>query len=154
MRIADFRHHLRLRVRWAEVDMQGVVFNAHYLTYCDVGITEYWRALGLAYPADFIAHGGDAYVRKASLDYLGPARYDDELVVCARVAAIGRSSLRFALALFRAHEAGVEPLVGAQIVYVYADLATHGAQPWPQPICERIRAFEVLAPLEGSAAHA
>ena len=35
-----------LRVRWAEVDPQSIVFNGHYLTYADVAITEYFRALG------------------------------------------------------------------------------------------------------------
>ncbi len=50
MAYADFRHRMPLRVRWAEVDRQGVVFNGHYLTYCDVCVTEYWRAVGLAYP--------------------------------------------------------------------------------------------------------
>ncbi len=28
---ADFRSFHRLQVRWAEVDMQKIVFNAHYL---------------------------------------------------------------------------------------------------------------------------
>ncbi|MGO4610753.1 acyl-CoA thioesterase, partial [Variovorax sp. 2RAF20] len=42
----DFRHSVPLRVRWAEVDPQSIVFNAHYLTYCDICVTEYWRALG------------------------------------------------------------------------------------------------------------
>src|SRR5262245_22519326 len=37
----DFRFVHRLRVRWAEVDRQGIVFNGHYLTYFDVGVTEY-----------------------------------------------------------------------------------------------------------------
>ena len=47
MAYAEFRHRHALRVRWAEVDMQGVVFNGHYLTYCDVCVTEYWRAIGV-----------------------------------------------------------------------------------------------------------
>ena len=54
---ADFRHRMPLRVRWAEVDKQGVVFNAHYLLYCDVCVTEYWRAVGVHYPDDFVAQG-------------------------------------------------------------------------------------------------
>src|SRR5690606_20149900 len=45
MQQEDFRFSTSLRVRWAEVDMQGIVFNGHYLTYADVGITEYFRAL-------------------------------------------------------------------------------------------------------------
>ena len=54
---ADFRHRMPLRVRWAEVDKQAVVFNAHYLLYCDVCVTEYWRAIGMHYPDDFAAQG-------------------------------------------------------------------------------------------------
>ena len=46
----DFRFVHRLRVRWAEVDAQKVVFNGHYLTYLDVAISDYWRAVGLPYP--------------------------------------------------------------------------------------------------------
>ena len=32
---ADFRHFERLRVRWANVDLQKIVFNGHYLMYLD-----------------------------------------------------------------------------------------------------------------------
>src|ERR1039457_2711426 len=39
-----------LRVRWAEVDKQGIVYNVNYFLYFDVGITEYWRAIGINYP--------------------------------------------------------------------------------------------------------
>ena len=42
-------------MRWAETDLQGIVFNGHYLTYFDVAITEYWRAIGKPYPASFEA---------------------------------------------------------------------------------------------------
>lgn len=42
--MSHYNFHYPLRVRWAEVDRQGIVFNGHYLTYFDVGITEYWRA--------------------------------------------------------------------------------------------------------------
>ena len=45
MPLTDYRCHSRLRVRWAEIDMQRIVFNAHYLTYYDTAITEYFRAI-------------------------------------------------------------------------------------------------------------
>ena len=45
----DFRFFHRLRVRWAEVDLQKIVFNAHYLMYVDTAIADYWRALALPY---------------------------------------------------------------------------------------------------------
>jgi len=43
----DFRFVHTLRVRWAEVVKQDIVFNGHYLTYFDVAITEYWRCIGV-----------------------------------------------------------------------------------------------------------
>jgi hypothetical protein len=49
---SDFRFAHRLRVRWSEVDAQGIVFNPNYFVYADVGFTEYMRAVGLAYPQD------------------------------------------------------------------------------------------------------
>lgn len=42
---SQFTFFHTLRVRWAEVDPQSIVFNGHYLTYADVAITEYFRAL-------------------------------------------------------------------------------------------------------------
>ena len=39
----DFKLAHSLRVRWAEVEPQNIVFNANYLMYFDAGITEYWR---------------------------------------------------------------------------------------------------------------
>ena len=41
--IAPTRFHYRMRVPWAEVDMQKIVFNAHYLMYLDTAMAEYWR---------------------------------------------------------------------------------------------------------------
>ncbi len=57
MQRQNFRCMHRLRVRWAEVDMQKVVFNAHYLMYIDTAMSEYWRALALPYESS-MAHPG------------------------------------------------------------------------------------------------
>ena len=81
----DFKFAHRLRVRWAEVDRQGIVFNGHYLTYFDVGITEYYRALGYPYPDGLLENGTDLYVRKAELEYEASAGFDDEIDVCVRI---------------------------------------------------------------------
>src|SRR5271166_4402953 len=118
MAIEEHRHRVALRVRWAEADMQGVVFNGHYLTYCDVCVTEYWRAIGLRYPQDIVGRGADIFVRKATLEYLAAAVYDDQLVVAGRIARLGRSSAEFAIEMFRDGEFGA-PLVSAQLVYVH-----------------------------------
>ena len=146
MAYADFRHRVPLRVRWAEVDLQGVVFNGHYLTYCDVCITEYWREVGMAYPAAFVEMGCDLFVRKAGLEYHAPAVYDDQLEICGRVARLGRTSLTFAIEIHRV-PAGTEALLHAELVYVSTDLATKRPIPLPDRMRERLQAFEPTAPL-------
>jgi acyl-CoA thioester hydrolase len=146
---ADYRHRLPLRVRWAEVDQQGVVFNAHYLTYCDVCVTEYWRALGLRYPQDFLQQGSDTFVRKAGIEYHAPARFDDELEVCGRTARLGRSSLRFVIEMFRRGQPDTT-LIGAELIYVNADPAAQAARPWWPALRDRVRAYEIVAPEEAS----
>jgi hypothetical protein len=59
MQRSDFRCFHRLRVRWAEVDMQKIVFNAHYLMYIDTAMSDYWRALALPYEASMETLGGE-----------------------------------------------------------------------------------------------
>ena len=84
---SDFRFFERLRVRWAEVDMQSIVFNGHYLMYFDTAVAGYWRALAIPYHETMAYLGGDFYVRKSTLEYQGSARYDDLLEVGVRTHA-------------------------------------------------------------------
>jgi acyl-CoA thioester hydrolase len=147
MAYADFRHRMPLRVRWAEVDKQGVVFNAHYLLYCDVCVTEYWRAVGMHYPDGFAAIGTDLYVRKATLDYRSAAYNDDELEVCGRIARIGTSSLQFCMEIYRRRQFEAV-LVTADLVYVHVDLASRAPARVGDALREKIRQFETIAPDE------
>src|SRR5882672_5771722 len=125
---ADFVCVSRLRVRWAEVDMQKIVFNGHYLTYIDTAFADYVRAIGLPYPDGYVErYGSDIYLRKATLEYLGSARYDDELEVCCRVARLGRSSMTFHFEIYRQAEEAA--LVTAELVYVNADPSSMQAAP-------------------------
>ena len=62
-----------LRVRYSEVDCQGVVFNANYLMYFDTTITEYFRALGYDQYADAKQTGEDFHVVKSLIEYKAPA---------------------------------------------------------------------------------
>lgn len=149
MAYEDFRHRITLRVRWAEADMQGVVFNGHYLTYCDVCLTEYWRAIGLRYPEEFLKLGGDTFARKITIEYHAPARYDDEIEVCGRAARIGRSSLGFAVSIFRLGEHAAS-LIDAELVYVNVDTSTGRSAPWPGRFRDAIRRFEHQPPIESS----
>ena len=141
----DYRCAHRLRVRWAEVDMQKIVFNGHYLTYLDTAVAEYWRAIGVPYPEGYVErYGNDMYLRKATIEYLGSARYDDLLDVCCRVGKLGRTSMTFHFEIYR--EAEPAPLVTAELVYVNADPSTMKAAPLPDDLRRSVLSYERFAP--------
>jgi YbgC/YbaW family acyl-CoA thioester hydrolase len=135
---SNFRFFHRLRVRWAEVDMQKIVFNAHYLMYFDTAISDYWRALALPYEEAMHALGGDLYVRKATIDFRASARMDDMLDMGVRCARIGNSSMVFEGGLFRQDQF----LVGCELVYVFADPATQTSKPVPAALREVLTGYE------------
>ena len=137
-----FRCFHSLRVRWAEVDPQSIVFNGHYLTYADVAITEYFRALGISYPADLSRDGGDFFAIKTLLEYMAPAHFDDELQIGIRVARLGRSSLTFAMGIWH----GEQALTSGEVVYVHADSASRTSSPLPEWLRLKILSYERCAP--------
>jgi acyl-CoA thioester hydrolase len=123
------------RVRYSEIDGQGVVFNAHYLTYFDTTITEYFRALGYDQYADARKTGIDFHIVKSVIEYKAPILFDQELEVGARVVRIGNSSLVLELAIFL--KSGLDALATGEIVWVYTSQQTHR----PVSIPDSIREF-------------
>jgi acyl-CoA thioester hydrolase len=140
----QFRFCHALRVRWAEVDRQDVVFNANYFLYFDVAIAEYWRAIAFDYPGEITRLGMDIFAIKASAEYHGSARYDELLDVCCRTERIGRTSMTFQFGIWRS----AELLTSGELVYVNAELATRKSAPWPAFLREKILAFERTRPAE------
>jgi YbgC/YbaW family acyl-CoA thioester hydrolase len=134
----EFRFFEPLRVRWAEVDMHRIVFNGHYLMYFDTAVGGYWRALALPYEQTMLGLGGDLFVRKATVEYEAPARYDDLLAVGVRCARIGNSSALLNAAVYR----GEDLLAKGELVYVFADADSRAAKPVPPALREVLRAFE------------
>jgi YbgC/YbaW family acyl-CoA thioester hydrolase len=134
----DFRFFERLRVRWAEVDMQSIVFNAHYLMYFDTAVAGYWRALAVPYHETMAYLAGDLYARKATAEYHASARYDDQLEVGVRTQRVGNSSMVLACAVYR----GEELLVSGELVYVFADPATMTSKTIPQEFRDLLQAYE------------
>jgi YbgC/YbaW family acyl-CoA thioester hydrolase len=135
---AAFRFFHRLRVRWAEVDLQKIVFNPHYLMYVDTALADYWRALALPYEQSLHAMGGDLFVRKSTLEFYASAVYDDVLDVGLRCARIGNSSLQLVSGIFRDQQL----LVSAELVYVFADPVAKVSLPLPQVLRDLLTNFE------------
>ena len=128
------------RVRYSEIDGQGVVFNAHYLTWFDTTITEYFRALGYDQYADAKETGVDFHVVKSVIEYKAPILFDWELEVGARVLRIGTSSLVLELAIFL--KDGIDVLATGEIVWVHTSQNTHRPVPIPESIRELIATRE------------
>ncbi|WP_210546432.1 YbgC/FadM family acyl-CoA thioesterase [Rhodoferax sp. PAMC 29310] len=138
-----FRLFHRLRVRWAEVDMQKIVFNAHYLMYFDTAMSDYWRELALPYDSSLESLGGDLYVKKATVEYHASAQIDDQLDVALRCHRIGTSSMTFKGAIFRRDDC----LISCELVYVFADPATQTSKPVPAALREILLSYEAGEPM-------
>ena len=143
MKRQEFRFFHRLRVRWAEVDMQKIVFNAHYLMYFDTAVADYWRALALPYEEAMHLLEGDLYVKKATVEFHASARMDDRLDVALKCSRIGNSSMAFTGAIFR----GEELLITSELIYVFADPATQTSRPVPQPLRATLLGYEAGEPV-------
>lgn len=138
---ADFRFFRPHTVRYIELDTQGIVFNAHYLTWYDEAVSDYIRAAGWDYQAEVKASGADFHVVRALVEYREAIGRAARIEVAARATRIGRSSISFAPAVFRQ---GVDTLLATgEIVWVLTDQATRR----PTPIPDRLRA--VLGRFEG-----
>ncbi len=141
--LEDFRFSHRLRVRWAEVDMQKIVFNAHYLTYFDTAIADYWRKLALPYEESMRELGGELYVKKVSMEYHASARFDDQLDVAIQCQKIGTSSILFNGVIYR----GDDLLVTCELLYVFADPITQRSCPVPDVLRKVLENFESGQPV-------
>jgi len=136
---AAFRFSHGHRVRYDEIDAQGVVGNATWLTLLQLGRSEYLRYLGI------LLEGGtrtpvQAVVRQAAIEYLAPARFDDPLSIKVRTAYLGTRSCRVEYLVDNV-ETRLRCVVG-QTVLVCLEMATFRSMPWPQIWRDRITEFE------------
>lgn len=141
---SDFAFHHSFRVRWSETDAQGVVFNARYLDYADVAITEYWRA------ANFREMAGDEqiqfHVKKATITWFAPIKPDEMIEVMARTLATGRTSMTQMVEIHGCRDDGADDLrATVDMVSVFVDLSTHRPKPLPDWIRPVFADFDAQA---------
>lgn len=136
---SEFKFHDVLRVRFADTDLQGIVFNGNYLTYYDNAWTEYFRAMGLTYGV-LLESGVDTVLARTSIEFKSVARFDDLLEVYARISSIGRTSLIFDFEIYPKDE---DRLISKAIsVYVCVDPKTLGKIEVPEWLRGQISEFE------------
>jgi acyl-CoA thioester hydrolase len=122
-----------LRVRYSECDPQGVVFNANYVAYFDVIITELWReALGRY--LDLVESGVDMVVAEVNVRFLGSAAFDDEIDFAARVTRLGETAISTRIDA----SSGGSPVVEGRMRHVFIDAATKQKRPMPDHVREAL----------------
>lgn len=115
-----------LRVRYAECDLQGVAFNAHYLSYFDTSMTELWRAAFGGYQR-MLERGLDMALAEARVRFRRPARFDDELSLGVAVIQLGTTSFTTRHWIRR----GEELLAEGELRHVLVKLGTSDKTPIP-----------------------
>jgi acyl-CoA thioester hydrolase len=90
-----------VRVYYEDTDAGGVVYHANYLLFMERARTEWLRVLGFEQDVLRREAGVQFSVRRASIDYLRPARFNDLLTVTVALAAVGGASLELAQEVVR-----------------------------------------------------
>jgi acyl-CoA thioester hydrolase len=124
-----FRH--RLRVRYAECDPQGIVFNANYVMYFDTVITELWREAYGSYNR-MIESGTDMVVAEVTVRYHGSARFDDEIDFELTVSRLGTTGITSSLEANRAADGSA--VVSGELRHVFVDPQTFEKKPIPDDL--------------------
>ncbi|OYY91170.1 MAG: 4-hydroxybenzoyl-CoA thioesterase [Sphingomonas sp. 28-66-16] len=128
-----FAFSTRLKVRYAEIDGQKVVFNSRYLEYADVAVSAFWDASGL----DALGSAwteAEFHVRHTEIDYLKPFVMGDEVQIFIRIDRIGTSSLTQRFEMCHALTGALHCVVVMVIVHVHLPTGQ------PQPITGAVRA--------------
>ena len=135
----DFNFSTEVRVRLPETDAFGIVFHANFFIYFDVARVDYLRNLdALRFISPENARN-NALVH-ATADFRSPARFDDILVVHARISEIGSSSFTFE---FMTTHKGENRLVATgRTTLVVLDESSWRPIPVPKEFRDLIRKFE------------
>ena len=131
-----FKYASFTRVGFSDTDAQGIVYYGRYLPYFDSARVEYHRHLQLLVtePREY-----EFVMRANTIEYHAPAQFDDLIEVFIRVSRIGRTSVTYELAAYRADDV---LMVTATQTLVLVDLDERRAFPIPDAYREQIAAFE------------
>ena len=123
-----FRHSLR--VRFNECDPQGIVFNANYLVYGDIAITELYREAFGSWDTAMREHGIDMLVAEASVRYLATMHFDERFELVVSLARIGETSTTTVIGVAREDE----PIARIEVRHVVVDVKSRRKHPIPEPM--------------------
>jgi acyl-CoA thioester hydrolase len=129
-------HRFGLRVYYEDTDLAGIVYYANYLKFIERARTEALRDLGIS-QTELRARTGIVFaVRRVEVDYVVPARFEDQLVVTTTFLALGGASLDLAQEVLRG-----DTLLARCRVTIAAIRADGRPARLPAEIRERLRAL-------------
>lgn len=124
--------HWPVRVYWEDTDAGGVVYYANYLKFMERARSEWLRAFGFEQDVLRDEAGVVFVVRRVEVDYLAPARFNDQLDVSVTLLELGRASLVLTQSLSR----GNTRLVAAQVTLACVDATRFKPVKIPAPILQ------------------
>jgi acyl-CoA thioester hydrolase len=137
---SKFKFSTQVRVRNYEVDWQGIVHNATYLLYFEVGRIEYLKHIGAKVDMQSIQGESKVVLVRNEIDYQSPAYFDEVLNVFIRMSYIRNSSFAMEGIL---EKASTGELVATNVAYhVWLDPTTGRPKIVPTPFRKLVQAFE------------
>ena len=135
-----FHHKTAVKVRNYEIDWQGIVHNAIYLHYFEVGRIEYLNTIGAKVDINTINNESNVVLARNEIDYRSPARYGDTINVYSRISAIKNTSFIFEGLLERGSNG--EIIAENVAVHVWLNHKTNLPTPVPDDFRKLVQRFE------------
>ncbi|HYF62195.1 MAG TPA: thioesterase family protein [Herpetosiphonaceae bacterium] len=125
----EYPHLATLPTRWSDNDIYGHVNNVVYYAFFDTAINQYLIAEG-----GLDIGGGDVIgvAVETHCQFMRSVAFPEEIEVGLRVGRLGRSSVRYELAIFKQGED--EASAAGHFVHVFVDRATRRSVPIPAGI--------------------
>ena len=119
---SDFKVFWETRIRYYELDPQGIMHNANYLAFYDQAVVEYFRDLDYDYEKEIRTTNKDFHTVQVVVQYNKPLYFDDEIEIGLKIKEVGNTSMTWVMGMFMKK---TEELASAsEIVHVYTDMKT------------------------------
>ena len=136
----DFKHRFSVTVRFHEVDMLGVCYNAVYINFFETARLEYIKAAGLMPSRGLFSDGNIFFIVKNEINYRGYAYHDDVLDVYSKISYIKNSSFGYDHLIVNQKSGKV--IVDGKVVIVHVDSNTRKAKRLSEIFIEKVKEFE------------
>jgi acyl-CoA thioester hydrolase len=142
-RLPDYPHTVPITTRWMDNDAYGHVNNVVYFSYFDTVVNTYLIAAGAL---DIQASPVIGLVVETGCQYLAPLTYPETVTAGLRVAHIGRSSVRYEIALFG--QGAERAAAQGHFVHVYVDRETRRPVDLPGALRAALEPLRTAVPVQ------